>query len=195
MSRVTWPRIWGWNQQGACAGHWSSSGGREGSGNELRVGPAQEEMDSNPMVSSLLNKLANYTNLSQGVVEHEEHEEDGKRREVKVCPLPPPCPLQPVTPRSPLPICGVACCPAGVCHWASEPAELPPWPSTSQNLTLPGPQLPGCLAFRPLDLLACICSFSPLLGSISRANLPQVCVFSYSPASETFFRGKVHLGN
>uniref|UniRef100_A0A8P0PI69 Solute carrier family 12 member 7 n=1 Tax=Canis lupus familiaris TaxID=9615 RepID=A0A8P0PI69_CANLF len=43
----------------------------------------EEEMDSNPMVSSLLNKLANYTNLSQGVVEHEEHEEDGKRREVK----------------------------------------------------------------------------------------------------------------
>uniref|UniRef100_A0A8C7C8A8 Solute carrier family 12 member 7 n=1 Tax=Neovison vison TaxID=452646 RepID=A0A8C7C8A8_NEOVI len=43
----------------------------------------EEEMDSNPMVSSLLNKLANYTNLSQGVVEHEEHEEDSKRREVK----------------------------------------------------------------------------------------------------------------
>uniref|UniRef100_A0A452VAF1 Solute carrier family 12 member 7 n=1 Tax=Ursus maritimus TaxID=29073 RepID=A0A452VAF1_URSMA len=40
-------------------------------------------MDSNPMVSSLLNKLANYTNLSQGVGEHEEHEEDSKRREVK----------------------------------------------------------------------------------------------------------------
>ncbi|XP_025780854.1 solute carrier family 12 member 7 [Puma concolor] len=39
-------------------------------------------MDSNPMVSSLLNKLANYTNLSQGVVEHEE-DEDSKRREVK----------------------------------------------------------------------------------------------------------------
>ncbi|XP_043457682.1 solute carrier family 12 member 7 isoform X2 [Prionailurus bengalensis] len=42
----------------------------------------EEEMDSNPMVSSLLNKLANYTNLSQGVVEHEE-DEDSKRREVK----------------------------------------------------------------------------------------------------------------
>ncbi|ELW72679.1 Solute carrier family 12 member 7 [Tupaia chinensis] len=42
----------------------------------------QEEMDSNPMVSSLLNKLANYTNLSQGVVEHEEAE-DSKRREAK----------------------------------------------------------------------------------------------------------------
>ena len=40
-------------------------------------------MDSNPMVSSLLNKLANYTNLSQGVVEHEEDEES-RRREVKV---------------------------------------------------------------------------------------------------------------
>lgn len=42
-------------------------------------------MDSNPMVSSLLNKLANYTNLSQGVVEHEEAEES-RRREVKVRP-------------------------------------------------------------------------------------------------------------
>lgn len=31
-------------------------------------------MDSTPMVSSLLNKLANYTNLTQGVVEHEEDE-------------------------------------------------------------------------------------------------------------------------
>lgn len=45
-------------------------------------------MDSNPMVSSLLNKLANYTNLSQGVVEHEE-DEDSRRREAKV---PPRCP-------------------------------------------------------------------------------------------------------
>uniref|UniRef100_A0A8C0C2P5 Solute carrier family 12 member 7 n=1 Tax=Buteo japonicus TaxID=224669 RepID=A0A8C0C2P5_9AVES len=41
------------------------------------------EMDSNPMVSSLLNKLANYTNLTQGVVEHEA-DEDSKRKEVKV---------------------------------------------------------------------------------------------------------------
>lgn len=36
--------------------------------------PLQEEMDSTPMVSSLLNKLANYTNLTQGVREHEEAE-------------------------------------------------------------------------------------------------------------------------
>ncbi|XP_067147151.1 solute carrier family 12 member 7 isoform X3 [Apteryx mantelli] len=43
----------------------------------------EEEMDSNPMVSSLLNKLANYTNLTQGVVEHEA-DEDSKRKEVKV---------------------------------------------------------------------------------------------------------------
>lgn len=41
----------------------------------------QEEIDSNPMVASLLSKLANYTNLSQGVREHEEAEyEDGVRR-------------------------------------------------------------------------------------------------------------------
>uniref|UniRef100_A0A8C3THM5 Solute carrier family 12 member 7 n=1 Tax=Chelydra serpentina TaxID=8475 RepID=A0A8C3THM5_CHESE len=41
-----------------------------------------EEMDSNPMVSSLLNKIANYTNLTQGVVEHEA-DEDSKRKEIK----------------------------------------------------------------------------------------------------------------
>uniref|UniRef100_A0A8D3BMH6 Solute carrier family 12 member 7-like n=1 Tax=Scophthalmus maximus TaxID=52904 RepID=A0A8D3BMH6_SCOMX len=41
----------------------------------------EEEMDSHPMVSSLLNKLAIYTNLTQGVREHEEAEnEDGVRR-------------------------------------------------------------------------------------------------------------------
>ncbi|XP_010741922.1 solute carrier family 12 member 7 isoform X3 [Larimichthys crocea] len=39
----------------------------------------EEEMDSTPMVSSLLNKLATYTNLPQGVREHEEAE-DGVRR-------------------------------------------------------------------------------------------------------------------
>ncbi|KAM6989504.1 solute carrier family 12 member 7-like isoform 2-T2 [Tautogolabrus adspersus] len=41
----------------------------------------EEEMDSTPMVSSFLNKLANYTNLTQGVREHEEAEyEDGIQR-------------------------------------------------------------------------------------------------------------------
>lgn len=46
----------------------------------------QEEMDSNPMVSSLLNKLANYTNLTQGAQEHEEADEDEgpKKKTVKV---------------------------------------------------------------------------------------------------------------
>uniref|UniRef100_A0A671YGK9 Solute carrier family 12 member 7 n=1 Tax=Sparus aurata TaxID=8175 RepID=A0A671YGK9_SPAAU len=45
----------------------------------------EEEMDSNPMVSSLLNKLANYTNLTQGAQEHEEAEEDEgpKKKAVK----------------------------------------------------------------------------------------------------------------
>ncbi|XP_074478031.1 solute carrier family 12 member 7 isoform X6 [Sebastes fasciatus] len=44
----------------------------------------EEEMDSNPMVSSLLNKLANYTNLTQGAQEHEEADEDGpKKKAVK----------------------------------------------------------------------------------------------------------------
>lgn len=42
-------------------------------------------MDSNPMVSSLLNKLANYTNLTQGAQEHEQEEEEGaKKKAVKV---------------------------------------------------------------------------------------------------------------
>lgn len=46
----------------------------------------QEEMDSNPMVSSLLNKLANYTNLTQGAHEHEEADDDegSKKKAVKV---------------------------------------------------------------------------------------------------------------
>ncbi|CDQ87109.1 unnamed protein product [Oncorhynchus mykiss] len=55
----------------------------------------EEEMDSNPMVSSLLNKLANYTNLTQGVKEHEEaDDEEGPARSkkpVKVSLLSPQC--------------------------------------------------------------------------------------------------------
>ncbi|XP_076014142.1 solute carrier family 12 member 7 isoform X3 [Genypterus blacodes] len=45
----------------------------------------EEEMDSNPMVSSLLNKVANYTNLTQGAQEHEEADEDegSKKKAVK----------------------------------------------------------------------------------------------------------------
>ncbi|XP_073347465.1 solute carrier family 12 member 7-like [Pagrus major] len=47
----------------------------------------EEEMDSTPMVASLLNKLATYTNLTQGVREHEEAEnEDGVRRVTVVVP-------------------------------------------------------------------------------------------------------------
>uniref|UniRef100_A0A8C2FUW7 Solute carrier family 12 member 7a n=1 Tax=Cyprinus carpio TaxID=7962 RepID=A0A8C2FUW7_CYPCA len=42
---------------------------------------SQDEIDSTPMVSSLLNKLANYTNITQGVIEHEKAEsEDGIQR-------------------------------------------------------------------------------------------------------------------
>uniref|UniRef100_A0A8B9GZ68 Solute carrier family 12 member 7a n=1 Tax=Astyanax mexicanus TaxID=7994 RepID=A0A8B9GZ68_ASTMX len=41
----------------------------------------EEEMDSTPMVSALLNKLANYTNLTQGVIDHEKAEsEDGVKK-------------------------------------------------------------------------------------------------------------------
>uniref|UniRef100_A0A3Q2Z224 Solute carrier family 12 member 7a n=1 Tax=Hippocampus comes TaxID=109280 RepID=A0A3Q2Z224_HIPCM len=56
-----------------------NSDGSQSGRNEKRE--KTEEMDSNPMVSSLLNKLANYTNLTQGVREHEEAE-DGVRRVV-----------------------------------------------------------------------------------------------------------------
>ncbi|XP_061926369.1 solute carrier family 12 member 7-like isoform X1 [Entelurus aequoreus] len=47
----------------------------------------EEEMDSTPMVSSLLNKLANYTNLTQGVREHEEAEDGFRRIAVTVPPM------------------------------------------------------------------------------------------------------------
>ncbi len=40
----------------------------------------QEEMDTIPMVSSLLSSLANYSNLPQGSKEHEEAEETTKAR-------------------------------------------------------------------------------------------------------------------
>nr|XP_055058222.1 solute carrier family 12 member 7 isoform X1 [Misgurnus anguillicaudatus] len=40
----------------------------------------EEEMDSTPMVSSLLNKLANYTIITQGVIEHEAESEVGIKR-------------------------------------------------------------------------------------------------------------------
>uniref|UniRef100_A0A8C5UNF4 Solute carrier family 12 member 6 n=1 Tax=Microcebus murinus TaxID=30608 RepID=A0A8C5UNF4_MICMU len=44
-----------------------------------------EEMDTRPKVSSLLNRMANYTNLTQGVKEHEEAENitEGKKKPTK----------------------------------------------------------------------------------------------------------------
>lgn len=46
----------------------------------------QEELDIRPKVSSLLGKLVNYTNLTQGAKEHEEAEsgEGTRRRAAKV---------------------------------------------------------------------------------------------------------------
>lgn len=48
----------------------------------------QEEMDTSPMVSSLLSSLANYSNLPQGSKEHEEAEnneaESARKKPVKV---------------------------------------------------------------------------------------------------------------
>ena len=48
----------------------------------------QEEMDTRPKVSSLLSRLANYTNLTQGAKEHEEAENitEGKKKPTKVRP-------------------------------------------------------------------------------------------------------------
>uniref|UniRef100_A0AAQ4P5N6 Solute carrier family 12 member 6 n=1 Tax=Gasterosteus aculeatus aculeatus TaxID=481459 RepID=A0AAQ4P5N6_GASAC len=40
----------------------------------------EEEMDTRPKVSSLLNRLANYTNLTQGAREHEEAENIGEKK-------------------------------------------------------------------------------------------------------------------
>src|SRR4029434_10944111 len=40
----------------------------------------QEEMDTSPMVSSLLSSLANYSNLTQGSKEHEEAENNEEPR-------------------------------------------------------------------------------------------------------------------
>lgn len=40
----------------------------------------QEEMDTRPKVSSLLSRLANYTNLTQGAKEHEEAESIGEKK-------------------------------------------------------------------------------------------------------------------
>lgn len=37
-------------------------------------------MDTRPKVSSLLNRLANYTNLTQGAKEHEEAESIGEKK-------------------------------------------------------------------------------------------------------------------
>lgn len=52
------------------------------------LAPVQEEMDTSPMVSSLLSSLANYSNLPQGSKEHEEAEnneaESSRKKPVKV---------------------------------------------------------------------------------------------------------------
>ncbi|XP_072547966.1 solute carrier family 12 member 7-like isoform X1 [Salminus brasiliensis] len=56
-------------------------GDHEGSCDGKNMALFEEEMDSTPMVSALLNKLANYTNLTQGVVDHEKAEsEDGVKK-------------------------------------------------------------------------------------------------------------------
>ncbi|XP_061921838.1 solute carrier family 12 member 6-like isoform X1 [Entelurus aequoreus] len=46
----------------------------------------EEEMDTRPKVSSLLSRLANYTNLTQGAKEHEEAESIGEKKKVSKSP-------------------------------------------------------------------------------------------------------------
>uniref|UniRef100_A0A673BMV3 Solute carrier family 12 member 6-like n=1 Tax=Sphaeramia orbicularis TaxID=375764 RepID=A0A673BMV3_9TELE len=46
----------------------------------------EEEMDTRPKVSSLLNRLANYTNLTQGAKEHEEAESIGEKKKANKSP-------------------------------------------------------------------------------------------------------------
>ncbi|KAJ8268729.1 hypothetical protein COCON_G00113360 [Conger conger] len=46
----------------------------------------EEEMDTRPKVSSLLSRLANYTNLTQGAKEHEEAENIGEKRKPSKAP-------------------------------------------------------------------------------------------------------------
>ncbi|XP_012709883.2 solute carrier family 12 member 6 isoform X2 [Fundulus heteroclitus] len=46
----------------------------------------EEEMDTRPKVSSLLNRLANYTNLTQGAKEHEEAESIGEKKKASKLP-------------------------------------------------------------------------------------------------------------
>ncbi|XP_066506585.1 solute carrier family 12 member 6-like [Hoplias malabaricus] len=46
----------------------------------------EEEMDTRPKVSSLLSRLANYTNLTQGAREHEEAESIGEKRKSSKAP-------------------------------------------------------------------------------------------------------------
>ncbi|XP_072314959.1 solute carrier family 12 member 6-like [Eucyclogobius newberryi] len=46
----------------------------------------EEEMDTRPKVSSLLNRLANYTNLTQGAKEHEEAESIGEKKKSRKSP-------------------------------------------------------------------------------------------------------------
>ncbi|XP_047241620.1 solute carrier family 12 member 6-like isoform X1 [Girardinichthys multiradiatus] len=46
----------------------------------------EEEMDTRPKVSSLLNRLANYTNLTQGAKEHEEAESFGEKKKTSKLP-------------------------------------------------------------------------------------------------------------
>uniref|UniRef100_A0A3B4X3C4 Solute carrier family 12 member 6 n=1 Tax=Seriola lalandi dorsalis TaxID=1841481 RepID=A0A3B4X3C4_SERLL len=53
---------------------------------EPKIDQHLEEMDTRPKVSSLLNRLANYTNLTQGAKEHEEAESIGEKKKASKSP-------------------------------------------------------------------------------------------------------------
>nr|XP_009911056.1 PREDICTED: solute carrier family 12 member 4-like isoform X2 [Haliaeetus albicilla] len=65
----------------------SSEAGKGGDYYDRNLALFEEELDIRPKVSSLLGKLVNYTNLTQGVKEHEEAEStDGSKKKVSKSP-------------------------------------------------------------------------------------------------------------
>uniref|UniRef100_A0A673BQN3 Solute carrier family 12 member 6-like n=1 Tax=Sphaeramia orbicularis TaxID=375764 RepID=A0A673BQN3_9TELE len=64
----------------------ATAGGGAETPDHSYVEQGEEEMDTRPKVSSLLNRLANYTNLTQGAKEHEEAESIGEKKKANKSP-------------------------------------------------------------------------------------------------------------
>lgn len=124
----------------------------------------QEEMDTSPMVSSLLSGLANYTNLPQGSREHEEAENNdgGKKKPVQVRCTGPSLPLSP-----------------GLCSPGLQPTPGMPGPLTSAGTATPVSAVTpvpikgfaGVGPLAPLVALAQPCSAQMLTATLSCAPL------------------------